>query len=68
MNVPRSFLLCLGVVLALLAAPAGRAATPTGTLSGVVSNSATGNLLEGARVEAPALGLVALTDLTGATC
>ena len=45
-------------------APA-RAAAPTGTLSGVVSNSATGNLLEGARVEAPALGLAALTDQTG---
>ncbi|MFM9090738.1 MAG: carboxypeptidase regulatory-like domain-containing protein [Verrucomicrobiota bacterium] len=53
----------------LLAGPAGpaaaRAAAPTGTLSGVVSNSATGNLLEGARVEAPALGLATLTDQTG---
>jgi iron complex outermembrane receptor protein len=36
-----------------------------GTISGVISNSATGNLLEGARVEIPALGLSALTDNSG---
>ena len=42
-----------------------RAADATGTLSGFVSNTATGNLLEGARVELPQLGLSALTDLTG---
>ena len=35
------------------------------TLTGNVSNVATGNLLEGARVEVPALGLTALTDNTG---
>jgi len=36
-----------------------------GIVSGSVSNSATSNLLEGARVEAPALGISALTDNTG---
>ncbi len=35
------------------------------TITGSVSNLATGNLLEGARVEIPALGLAALTDTTG---
>ncbi len=35
------------------------------TLTGSVSNTATGNLLPGARVEIPALGLSALTDETG---
>ena len=35
------------------------------TLSGNVSNLATGNLLQGARVEIPALGLSALADETG---
>ena len=41
------------------------AADSVGTLSGFVSNAATGNLLEGARVELPTLGLSALTDNTG---
>jgi TonB-dependent receptor len=36
-----------------------------GGISGNISNLATGNLLEGARVEVPTLGLVALTDNTG---
>jgi hypothetical protein len=35
------------------------------TLSGNVSNVATGNLLEGARITVPALGLTAFTDNTG---
>jgi TonB-dependent receptor len=35
------------------------------TLTGNVSNVATGNLLEGARVEIPALGLSAFSDNTG---
>ncbi len=49
--------------LALLgAATLARAA---GVLSGNVSNTATGNMLEGARVEIPALGLTAMTDNTG---
>src|SRR5688572_13383870 len=37
----------------------------TGTLTGTVSNAATSNSLEGARVELPKLGLSALTDNTG---
>jgi len=37
----------------------------TGTISGSISNTATGNLLEGAKVELPQLGLNALTDNTG---
>lgn len=41
------------------------AAAATGVISGAVSNTATGNLLEGARVEVPALGLSTLTDPTG---
>ena len=55
-------LLLLAVLLAssLAAQPAG-----TATLSGTVSNLATGNLLEGARVELAAAGLSALTDNTG---
>src|SRR5687768_13027133 len=44
--------------------PAARAAE-TGTVIGSVSNTATGNLLEGAKIEVPALGLSALTDNTG---
>jgi TonB-dependent receptor len=36
-----------------------------GTLAGSVSNTATGNLLEGAKVELPSLGLRTLTDNTG---
>jgi TonB-dependent receptor len=35
------------------------------TFTGFVSNAATGNLLEGARIELPRFGIVALTDQTG---
>ena len=42
-----------------------RAADAAGTVTGNVSNLATGNMLEGARVEIPALGLRALSDGTG---
>jgi iron complex outermembrane recepter protein len=35
------------------------------SLSGTVSNSNTGDLLEGAKIELPQLGLTALTDTTG---
>ncbi len=42
-----------------------RAADTTATLTGTVSNLATGNLLEGARVELPTLGVSVLTDNTG---
>jgi iron complex outermembrane receptor protein len=44
--------------------PLARAAE-AGSLTGTVNNTATGNLLEGARVEVPALGLSVLTDITG---
>jgi iron complex outermembrane receptor protein len=36
-----------------------------GTITGSVSNTATGNLLEGAKVEVPALGVTVLTNNTG---
>ena len=52
--------LILSVALSLLPSVALAA-----TLTGNVSNLATGNLLEGARIEVPALGLTALTDETG---
>ena len=41
-----------------------RAAEPA-ALTGTVSNTATGNLLEGAKVDIPALALAAFTDNTG---
>jgi iron complex outermembrane recepter protein len=40
-------------------------ARSAGVVSGTVANSATGNLLEGATVAIPSLGLTALTDNTG---
>lgn len=51
--------------LALFAAVAGLYAADTGTVSGSVSNTATGNLLPGARVEITGLGRTALVDDTG---
>ncbi|MSU50471.1 MAG: TonB-dependent receptor [Opitutus sp.] len=45
--------------------PSGRAADAVGVLTGNVSNLATGNLLEGARVSVPALGVGTFTDNTG---
>jgi hypothetical protein len=53
----------VGFAIALVA-PFTRAAE-AGFITGSVSNTATGNLLEGARIEAPQLGLTALTDNTG---
>jgi iron complex outermembrane recepter protein len=44
---------------------APQAQTASGTLTGSVSNTATRNLLEGARIELPQVGLSALTDNTG---
>ena len=55
MKIPRLIALVLVIPSAL----------PAAQLSGNVSNLATGNLLEGARVEVPALGLLTLTDETG---
>lgn len=37
----------------------------TGVITGTVSNVGTGNLLEGAKVEVPKLGLTVLSDKTG---
>ncbi|MEY4090361.1 MAG: hypothetical protein RJB55_2632 [Verrucomicrobiota bacterium] len=64
LNLP---LLCLVLLCGFglfTASPVG-AAESAASLSGNVSNVATRNLLEGARVEVPALGLAALTDGTG---
>jgi outer membrane receptor protein involved in Fe transport len=49
---------------AALFSPFARAAE-TGTITGSVSNAATGNMLEGARIEVPSLKQTALTDNTG---
>ena len=53
----------LALLLAWLALPIG--AAETSAISGTVSNSATGNLLEGARIVVTPLGLSAFTDNTG---
>ncbi|HUR57675.1 MAG TPA: TonB-dependent receptor [Opitutaceae bacterium] len=54
------------LVLALAVVfPARAADGPTGEIAGNISNAATGNLLEGARVDIPQLGLTTLTDRTG---
>jgi iron complex outermembrane recepter protein len=45
--------------------PLGASAQQTGIVTGTVSNTATRNLLEGARIEVPSLGITALTDNTG---
>ncbi|MCE2862048.1 MAG: TonB-dependent receptor, partial [Opitutaceae bacterium] len=50
---------------ALSPAAVRAAAAGSGTIAGTVSNAATGNLLEGARVAVPVLGVDALTDNTG---
>src|SRR5688572_26344335 len=42
-----------------------QAAAGDSVISGNVSNAATGNLLEGARVEVPQLGVSTLTDRSG---
>ena len=62
--VRRAFI-ALAVQLSLPGAAPVAHAADTGILTGVVSNTATGNLLEGARVEIPQLSLSTLTDLTG---
>jgi TonB-dependent receptor len=59
-------LLALGGALVLLLSPSARpAAADSAVISGAVSNLATGNLLQGARIEVPPLGLATLTDNTG---
>jgi len=59
--------LLLASFLSVFAAltPAGAAEGSAGTVTGAVSNAVTRNLLEGARVEIPKLGVSALTDATG---
>ena len=64
------FLRCGLVRLALCAAgllvlPAALRAAEASVISGTISNSATGNLLEGAKVEVASLGRTAFTDETG---
>ena len=56
--------LALAFALTSPALAAG-AAPSTGILTGTVNNAATGNLLEGARIDVPKLGLTTLTDNTG---
>jgi TonB-dependent receptor len=45
--------------------PSSTMSAATGVLTGTVSNTATRNLLEGARIELPQVGLTAFTDNTG---
>jgi len=60
------FRLSLAFVLSCFAMiPGASAQTPAGAISGIVSNAGTGDLLEGVRVSAPALGLTTLSDATG---
>ena len=60
---PARWLGLIALLLALIAPVT--AAEPTATITGNVSNVATRNLLEGAKVELPGLGLSTLTDNTG---
>ncbi len=60
---PRVFAAGLGFLLA--GSVVSLSAAETGVLTGVVNNTATNNLLEGAKVEIPQLSLVAFTDNTG---
>lgn len=60
----RSLFALVGLLAAVLA-PRLEGADATGVVTGTVSNAATRNLLEGAKIEAPALGRSVLTDNTG---
>lgn len=60
----RTVFLVLGLVIASITSWS-HGADATGVVSGAVSNAATRNLLEGAKVEVPALGRSVLTDNTG---
>ncbi len=53
------------ILLCLVSLEVSAAAAEGGVITGTISNAATGNNLEGARVEVAALGLSALTDNTG---
>jgi hypothetical protein len=69
MNHQSSAMLILGLVLVGLPGERLRAADPaasgTATLTGWVSNAATGDLLRGATVQLPGLGITDLTSDTG---
>lgn len=58
-------LFVLGLFVSVLAGASSAADANTGTITGTVSNAGTGNLLNGANVEVPALGLATITDATG---
>src|SRR5687767_5142176 len=60
----RLLALPVGLFALVVISPFARAAD-SGAVTGAVSNTATGNMLEGARVEIPSLGVSALTDATG---
>ncbi|MEY3609050.1 MAG: hypothetical protein RLZZ447_1838 [Verrucomicrobiota bacterium] len=62
---PTLFARPLGLTLFALLLTASASAASPGALTGTVSNAATRNLLEGARVEVPALGVAVVTDATG---
>lgn len=55
----------LGIAFAVLASSMLAQSPAPGSIRGVVSNATTGNLLEGAEVSVPALGLRTLTDRDG---
>ncbi|MFM1748342.1 MAG: hypothetical protein RLZZ188_2008 [Verrucomicrobiota bacterium] len=63
--VGRLFSIVAAASLAALLPITAAAAEPTGTIAGTVSNNATGNNLEGARVEIPRLGISVLTNNSG---
>ncbi len=58
---PLAFFTSVTLLFAAASAPAAEG----GVITGSISNSATGNLLEGAKVEVVGLGLTTLTDNTG---
>ncbi len=57
--------LAISLALAGCCLPSLAQAAETGSVSGSVSNLASGNMLEGARIEVPKLGMSVLTDNTG---
>ncbi|WP_414662169.1 TonB-dependent receptor [Horticoccus sp. 23ND18S-11] len=62
---PPAFAAVFVAMISFLLGSIQAADTASGVITGTVSNTATGNLLQGARIEVPALGLSALTDNTG---
>ncbi|MEO6245495.1 MAG: carboxypeptidase regulatory-like domain-containing protein, partial [Opitutaceae bacterium] len=64
-NLPSLARGAMALIAGFLVASISPAAEGGGTITGNISNATTGNLLEGARVEAPALGLSTLADNSG---